>query len=142
MGGGAICPPPFMEIKSTNKMDAVAAAINLWLHDETFYCNNCGIDFDWTEFTKQQCCENPQIGRNKEHFRALVRQNKVMQQTRKNTLASIDDKSMRWGVSIPPRLMSFLDGYFKRYGEKLFDDNKDLRKFMKKFPYLRIPERI
>jgi hypothetical protein len=131
-----------MEIKSTNKMDAIEAAMNLWLHDETFYCNSCGTDFNWAEFAKEHCCDNPKIGRNKEHFRALVKQNKYIQQTRKNNLASIDDLSMRWGISLPPRLLFFLEGYFKRYGEKFLNNNKELRQFMKRFPYFRIPERV
>jgi len=50
---------------------------------------------------------------------------------------------MRFGVSIPPRLLHDLGNYFmKMYNEKLFDTQEELRSFMKEFPAFSIPERI
>lgn len=139
--------PPFkgphfnMAIVSTNnKWEALQAFINMWLQDKRYYCNHCGKDL--IEGVPE-CCENPQVGRNLDHTRGLIKQNKEMQTTRKNTLASTADKSMRWGVSMPPKLYMDANNYFRKmYKEKLFQDKKELREFMKQFPQFCIPEDI
>jgi hypothetical protein len=121
-----------MLVKTNNKWDAVRAFINTWLKDQTFYCNNCGENWNPLTFP---CCENPQIGRNIDHTKGVIKQNKMWRQTRKNKHASTDDKSIRWGISMPPRLLYDLERYFKtQYNEKLFNNNKELYKFMKEFP--------
>ena len=99
-------------------------------------CKHCGAEI-W------QCCENPQIGNNKDHTYALIKQNKEMLKIADNEFSSNQTKTMRLGVSMPPRLFSDLGLYFqKMYNEKLFDEKKDLRAFMKRFPAFRVAEKI
>ena len=160
-------------LQTTDKWTATKAFINVWLKDPRLYCNYCGQDYhscceaprpvlikrtkdDGSEKQEAvilhckncgsevwQCCENPQIGNNKDHTYALIQQNKKITQTRQNELASNKDKSMRLGLSLPPRLYQDLDSYFKKtYDEKLFNTPKEMREFMKRFPAFRIAEKI
>ena len=99
-------------------------------------CKHCGAEI-W------QCCENPQIGNNKDHTYALIKQNKEMLKIADNEFSSNQTKTMRLGLSLPPRLFNDLGLYFqKMYNEKLFDEKKDLREFMKRFPAFRVAEKI
>lgn len=160
-------------VKTTDKMTAVHAFVNTWLKDPTLYCNNCGQDYmsccntPRPVLKKQaihseerneeqivlrcenckklvyQCCENPQIGNNKDHTYALIKQNKELKKESANEFASNETNTMRYGISIPPRLFKDLGDYFKKmYDQKLFGDKEDMRKFMKAFPAFSIPERI
>lgn len=129
-----------MLIKTKNKWDASEAFINTWLKDQRKYCNHCGQDYDLLFFP---CCENPQVGRNIDHTRGLLKQNRELQKTRLNEYASTENKSIRWGLSLPPKLYMDLDRYFKKlYNEKLFEDNGEMRQFMKRFKNFSIPERV
>jgi len=129
--------------KTSNKMKAIRAFINTWLKDVTWYCNHCGQNFDAKLFEHESCCDNPQIGRNRDHTMGLVNQNKRLQEDRLNDFASNETKTMRWGISIPPRLMSDLERYFKvNYEEKLFNNIGELRQFMQEFPQFRVAKKI
>lgn len=127
--------------KTTNKMKAIRAFINTWLKDSTLYCNNCGARF--RDNVIDSCCLDPQIGRNKDHLMGVIKQNKMIQETRKNKFAAMEDNTMRWGISIAPKLMTDLENYFAvNFQEKLFNNNKELRQFMKAFPEFRIAKEI
>ena len=130
-----------MEIITThNKWEAFKAFTNTWLRDQTLYCNNCGENYEPTDFP---CCENPQVGRNKDHCVGLIKQNNEMRKSRNNEFASIDNNTIRWGISLPPRLYQDANNYFRKlYHEKLFNDQAELREFMKAFPQFCIPETI
>ena len=65
--------------------------------DIFLHCNHCEKDMFL-------CCENPQIGNNKDHTYALVKQNKELSKESMNEYASNKTKTMRMGISIPPRL--------------------------------------
>ena len=133
-----------MAVKTTNsKMEVIKHLINLWLTDQTFYCNYCGQKWDAVKFATISCCDNPQIGRNMDHLRGIIKQNKELQEMQDNDYASTDAMNMRLGVSMPPKLLEFLEKHFKEfYQEKLFTNNKELHKFMKEFPQFKIPKKI
>ena len=124
-----------------NKWEAARNFINLWLTDQTVYCNNCGSDFDANYWKYEPCCDNPQLGRNFDHTYGLFKQNKLRRESLKNLYGSTDGKDMRHCLSLPPRLLSSLEGFFKGYGEKLFNNDKELQEFMNKFPQFRVPEK-
>ena len=129
-----------MLVKTTNKWILARAFINTWLKDQTWYCNNC--DKDYSKFN-YPCCENPQIGRNIDHTKGLFKENRMIKNTRKNEFASTKKKTLRWGVSLPPRLHFALDRYFRSLSdEKLFNNNKELHEFMRRFPEFTIPDKI
>ena len=109
-----------MLIRSNNKMDCIRAFINLWLKDPTWYCNCCGRKYGAEQpkppFT---CCEEPQVGRNVDHTRGVIKQNEETRKTRKNVYGATDKMNMRMGVSMPPALLSDLEKYFRtHYDEK------------------------
>lgn len=114
----------------------------MWLQDEQLYCNNCEAIYGEKPMP---CCENPQVGRNIDHCRGVIKQNEQIRQTRKNMYASTDDKSIRWGVSLPPKLLQFLDTFFKMYSTEkkgIFKEEGELVWFARKFPQFSIPERL
>jgi len=123
-----------------SKWDAVRGFINLWLKDKTLYCNYCGKTFVKTEFP---CCENPQVGRNIDHTRGVIKQNKELQKTRRNEFASNESNTMRLAASLPPRLYLDLDKAFKdQYNIRLFDNKTDLHEFAREFPMFCIPRKV
>lgn len=134
-------------VHTSDKWAATRAFINTWLKDKTFYCNYCGLKYnpndkdskgDWSP-----CCNNPQIGRNIDHTKGVIEENKMVRETRKNELGQTDDKSLRYGISLPPTLMRDLNNYFKiQYGQKFLADNGELHKFMKEFPQFTTCKRI
>ena len=160
-------------VQTTDKWEAAHAFINTWLKDPTYYCNNCGADFlsccarphialkkvtliaeegsneRIISFCKNcnaevsACCDNVQIGTNRDHTAGLIKQNKEMQRTRTRLTASNKDKTMRWGVSLTPRLYNALNKYFlDTIQEKLFENKKQMHEFMRRFKQFCIPERI
>lgn len=134
-----------MIIRSTSKMDAIRAFINLWLKDPTWYCNSCGKKFGIGGVPKPpfDCCEEPQVGRNMDHTRGVMKQNAEIRKSRSNDFASTPGKDMRWGISLPPVLMNDLERYFRNtYDEKLFENREELHKFMKEFPQFRTCTRV
>lgn len=119
-------------------MNAIRAFINEWLKVPTLYCNNCGMNY----FDGMKCCDDPQIGNNRQVVEALILQNKdIRNSTLKDTAASLGN-NMRFGISMPPKLLNDLERYFKQYNEKLFNNKKEMRLFMKHFPMFCIPEKI
>ena len=127
-------------VKTTDKWTAIHAFINTWLKDDTKYCNNCGMDFIPDGMA---CCDNPQYGTNKEYMVALLKQNKLRQETRKNDFASDDKKSLRLGVSILPRLLDDLEQYCETtMKEKLWKNDHELNEFMRRFPCFCIPKKV
>lgn len=135
-----------MQDLTKNKWIAVRSFINYWLKDKTYYCNVCGMPFDPRDKENghwKPCCEEPQIGRNIDHCMGVVKQNKELQKVRINDVGSTKDKSFRWGISMPPRLMKDLEDHFRsKYKEKLFNDQKELRQFMKEFPAFMVAKKI
>ena len=160
-------------VQTTDKWTAVHAFINTWLADNTLYCNNCNDAYisccdaprpvllkrtkvEGEDIQEEivlhckhcgaeiwQCCDNPQIGTNKDHTYALIRQNKEVTKDNLNQYGSTKDKSLRFGLSLPPRLYHDLNKYFKSmYQQSLFEEKKDLHTFMKRFPAFKIGERI
>jgi len=76
-------------------------------------------------------------------MKGMIKENKMLRDTRKNVFASTDKKDLRLGVSLPPRLYHALTKYFSSLKEeKLFKDNKELHEFMREFPMFTIPEKI
>lgn len=65
-----------------------------------------------------------------------INQNKAIREMAKNDHGSNEDKTLRFAVSMPPRLLMFLEQYFENHNDKLFNDNKELHEFMKEFPAL------
>ncbi|MCP3684123.1 MAG: hypothetical protein GY861_15690 [bacterium] len=136
-----------MQNLTNNKWLAVRSFITYWLKDNTLYCNVCGNLFDDKDLTKEghwnKCCDTPQIGRNADHCMGVVKQNKELKKTRANDTASFKNKAMRWGISMPLKLLEDLEKYFKtNHDEKLFNDNKELHAFMKEFPAFCIAKKI
>jgi len=134
-----------MLVITTNKWDAVHAFINTWLKDPRWYCNNCGKNYGYGEIPKPPytCCDEPQVGRNIDHTKAVIKQNKEIQESRKNDFASDEKKTLRWGISLPPALLRELEKYFReQYQIKLFENKEELYQFMRKFPQFRVCRRV
>lgn len=128
-----------MLIKTKNKVDFLKSYINSWVKDKSKYCNNCGMPFNGVI----ACCDNPHIVNNATVTKLIIEQNRRLAKTRKNDYASIDDKSMRQTISLPPKLYRDLEKKCRNdYDEKLFKNNKELHKFMREFPEFTIPKRI
>ncbi len=125
---------------TTDKWDSAKSIINIWLDDPTIYCNNCGENFN-AEFP-EKCCDNVQLGRNFDHAYGLFQQNIERRKMQINIYGSTKDKTMRACVSLPPKLMQILEGFFKKYDEKLFNNDKELKQFMRRFPQFTVPESI
>jgi hypothetical protein len=127
-------------VQTTDKWTAIHAFINMWLKDETVYCNNCGQKFIGEGY---DCCDNMQRGTNKTYTAALLQQNKVRQATRLNQYGSNDKKTFRIGVSMLPSLVNDLERYCKlNMGEKLWSNDKEFNTFMKRFPMFRVCEKV
>jgi len=126
--------------KTSDKWLACRNYINLWLSDPTLYCNNCGLAFHAAFFKESPCCDEPQIGRNFDHMKGLFDQNKARRHAQKNRYGSNDKKDLRVCISLPPKLLQELETFYKRHGEKLFNNEKELQQFMVRFPEFRVPE--
>lgn len=125
---------------TNNKIQFIKALIGEWLKDQTIYCNNCGLP---ALTLHDRCCENPQIGKNIDHCRAVIKQNDIARRNLRNDLGATDNLTIRRGVSLPPKLSQFLNTIFRdKYNEKLFNDNKEFYAFMRSFPQFRIPKRV
>lgn len=127
-------------INKITKWDLARDFINTWLKDPTLYCNNC--DNDYSKVCPK-CCDNPQMGDNLKHTYSLIQALKDIRATRANEFAANKSKTMRWGLSLPPRLYHALNRYFlTTQGTKLFDNKKEMHQFAKKFPQFKVPEKI
>jgi len=129
-----------MIIQTRNKWDAIRAFINLWLKDQKQYCNYCGKAFSTEHYP---CCENPQIGRNIDHTKGIIKQNKERQETAKNVYGANDAMNLRFAVSLPPRLLFDLEKYVEGTGNgKLFNNITELHEFAREFKVFCVPEKI
>jgi len=90
----------------------------------------------------EACCENMQMGRNKDHVMGIVKQNKEILAKQENVFGSNEEKNFRFGASMPPKLLQDLELYFKGHGEKLFNNNKEFRAFLKEFPAFQVCEKL
>lgn len=127
-----------MITKTTNRLDVIEAIINTCLKDNQKYCNNCDQDYNGIP-----CCEDPQIGTNSDHVRALVIDNEIMRSENKyDTGRSSDKGAMRMAFRLPPRIYHMLHIYFKGYGEKFPKDTSELYALMKRFNKLCVVDRI
>lgn len=125
---------------TTSKMIAARALHNTLLKDQSMYCNSCGDSY---VPELMPCCDTPEIGKHIDFCVAVAKQNKELRESRSNGLASTKDKSMRWGLSIPPVFFKELCDSFKNmYGEKLLATKQDFRGFLKHFKEYRICERV
>lgn len=126
--------------KTNDKTLAIKSFIVNWLKDPTEYCNNCGQNYHPNLYP---CCDNPQRGNNKIYLQALVMQNAEKKKHLANQYAANKTMTMRHGVSILPRLLEDLETYFRiNYNEKLWNDDKELKSFMRSFPMFCIPDKI
>lgn len=117
-----------------SKIQAIRAFINLWLSDNTIYCNSCGDIFNAEMWQHGPCCENPQIGRNLDHAMYVMKIVKEKKRDSLNRYGSNKNMTMRSCVSLPARLLRDLETYFRGYGEKLFNNDKEMQDFMRAFP--------
>jgi len=122
------------------KMKLIRKFINGWLQDPLVYCNSCGIPYFPSD---RDCCDNPQIGNNLQHCWAIIIQNKARQKTRDNEYGSNKDNTLRIGASLPEKLIRDLEQYFhENHKQKLWNNQKEFRLFLKSFPQFAICERI
>lgn len=125
-----------------SKWMAVRSFINTWLKEPECYCATCG--FPYFNSMDEPCCKDPRYGTNLDHMIGLLKQNREMREkaTEKDTAAN-KDNNMRWGVSILPKLLADLEDYFeKNYHEKLWNNDKELKEFMRAFPEFRIARKV
>jgi len=126
-------------IRSTNRKEAYDSIINLALKDPTRYCNYCGSDFNPDDFP---CCEDPQVGTNKDHARAVAKECKRVKDECQNDHASFANNSMRLGVKFPVFMYEMLDRYEKKHGRKLINDDKDIMWLAKNYPQFAVPRKL
>ena len=142
-----------MFVKTTNRWDAIRAFVNEWLKDPSLYCNNCMMPYK--ENPVGPCCDDPFIVNNHLACELVAKQNAEIKKTRNNEFGSNKNHSLRWGASIPPKLIFDVERYLKKCAieqgydpvqeGKLFRTKyfkKDLRRFLKTFPAFSIPEKV
>ena len=133
-------------MKLTNcKETAIRAFLHEWIKDPTEYCNYCGNIYVKAPegVVPDLCCPTPHIGTNLVFLWMLIQENKALKESRRNVFASNADKSMRWGISITPRLMHDLEEYsINTLKEPLFKDTGEMNDFMNSFPEFRVCERV
>jgi hypothetical protein len=111
--------------------DAIHALINMWLKDTTKRCGWCSSVYNPLTYP---CCEKPFIATNFEIMRQFYKELKEDRKTRKNEFASTGKKTLRWKLSFPPSLLSFLTHSFQKlYNEKLFHDKYNTTWFARRF---------
>lgn len=131
-----------------NRKAAYDSVINLAFQDKTAYCNNCGWVHEDRLNIKYICCNEPHVGTNMDHAKAIIKQNKEIRASRMNQHASTESKDLRWGVSLPNWMYRMLDEYEKRQssfeepGRRLFKDVTDINWFAKNYPQFAIPEKM
>ena len=135
-----------MAFKLTNSKEvAIRAFINEWIKDTTLFCNNCGSVYvpPPKGVEEYPCCDNVQIGTNAQVLYWLIQENKMIRETRANQYASDKNKTMRWGMSMPPRLMHDIEEYcINTLREPFLDTPQEMNDFMKAFPVFRTCEVI
>jgi hypothetical protein len=135
--------------QTTDRWEAALACHNALLKDPTAYCNQCGTDLKLSldkEGKFKPCCENPQVGTHLDHCKGVSNQNRELTKIRMNEFAATKDKSMRWGISIPPRFWKEWNAlFYQTYKEDLIrpgKETKDLNDLMRKFKHFRIPDKV
>jgi hypothetical protein len=131
-----------MLIRTTDRKEAYKALINTGLKDTQAYCNNCGKKHP-EKLRIIPCCEDPQVGDNADHTRAVVKQNEFIRETRKNEFASDGGRNFRWGLSLPAWMYQALDTYESQHGDgrRFLKTRDDMIWFAKNFPQFAIPAR-
>lgn len=127
---------------TADKELAFRAIINTWLKDKTRYCCQCGKTT--FEMEDGKCCDDQMIGNNMQVCEAIILQNKDIRESRKNDFGSTDDKSIRWGVSLPPSLFYTIDKWKRANCNNvgLFSEKNEINWFAKKFPVFATCNRI
>ena len=73
----------------------------------------------------------------------LIQENKTLRESRRNQFASNEDKSMRWGISITPRLMHDLEEFsINTLKEPLWKDKNEMDDFMRSFKEFTVCEKV
>lgn len=125
-----------------SREDAIHALINMWLKDPRKKCGWCGAFFIPV---LHPCCEKPYITDNFGIMTQFYKEMKESQKTRKNEFASTGKgHKLRWKLSFPPSLLSFLNNSFRTlYNEELFSKKYSTTWFAKRFrKCFAVPERI
>ena len=117
-------------VQTTDRLDVIEALINTWLKDGSVYCNNCDLPYIPS---MMPCCEDPQIGTNIQHTRVLIIENELKRSHLKKDSGANQTNTMRFSLSLPPRLYQFIANYFAGYGEKFPKDKRELHRLMKRF---------
>lgn len=126
---------------TADKELAFRAIINTWLKDKTRYCCQCGKTT--YEMIDGKCCDDQLIGNNVQVCEAIIEQNKDIRASRMNDYGSNDDKTLRWGVSLPPSLYYTIDRWKKGQNMPgLFNEKGEMEWFAKKFPVFKTCTRI
>lgn len=129
-----------MLIKTANRREAYQAIINMALKDNRVYCNTCGNTYN--PEAQLPCCEEPQIGTNADFAQICIKEVKDIKSALNNDYAAFSDKSMRWGLKLPPFLYQLLDEYERKYDRKFISNNEDIVWFAKNFPQFCIPNKL
>lgn len=133
-------------IKLTNcKELALKNFINKWIEDPELYCSGCGWKYIPTPEGCEPivCCDRMQICTNLISLWGVIQENKILKETRENQFASIKDKSIRWGMSLPAKLVFDLEGFCAtELKEPLWNTYEEMNDFMRTFPQFCIPERV
>ena len=129
-----------MLVQKGSREDAIHALINTWLKDKTTSCRYCNKDSDYESCT--ECNGKPLLLTNSESLEVFSQELQRLRETRANKYASDKGKNMRFCLSIPADLYSFLDNWFRQhYQERLLTDKYDIQWFMRKFgKYFGVPE--
>ena len=143
-GGGDLTP--FFDMRMTNiKETQLRQFIEKWIQDDKLYCSNCGDHWRKPPEGCEPiiCCDRMQICTNLVGLYAVVKENKILRETRANPFASTKDKSIRMGLSFPPKLLFDLELFCENeLKEPFLRDVNEMNDFMREFPQLCIPERV
>lgn len=133
-------------VRLTNcKELALKNFIHKWMEDPELYCTGCG----WKYISPPEgcepiiCCSQMQICTNIVSIWAVIKQNKMLKDTRLNDFASNKDKNFRMAMSLPSKLVFDLEGFCAtELKEELWHTPEEQHDFMRAFPQFCIPERI
>jgi len=123
-----------MFVKTKDRKAAYDSVINLALKDPRFYCNNCQ-----ETYTGQKCCDEPAIGRNIDHCRAVIKECKELKNVAKKDTASFCSNAMRLGLKVPVFMYETLSHYEESHGEVFLDKKSDTDWFAKNYPQFVVP---
>lgn len=126
---------------TNDKELAFRAIINVWLKDKTRYCAQCGLEE--TQMVDGKCCDDQMVGTNWDVCAAIIRQNERIRETRANDYGSTKDKTIRFGVSLPPSLFYTLNSWKKGNNmPALFEEDGEMTWFAKKFKQFAVCKRV